>query len=161
MKSSAVLSLIFYLLAAVYETGYAQQQQQQVEINREMIEAILNTVSPGCRSEMEAAIESQTEVSQDCKVEIQQAVQTLSGGFNRQQSQQQDDGDAPSQPGNSNPPRNGIHPGYWIAAFVIALFGGVAAYVMHVNKLLAEKAPPKAPKKLSKKKLEKERRKQN
>jgi hypothetical protein len=99
---------------------------------------------------MEAAIESQSDVSEECKVEIQQAVQIISG-YNRREEQGQEDQQPNTPP--PPPPRDGIHPGYWIAAFVVALVGGVTAYVMHVNKLLEEAFPPKPSKKLSKKKV--------
>jgi hypothetical protein len=106
-------------------------------------------VSVNCRSEMEAAIESQTDVSPECKVEIQQAVQVLSGFNNDNQEEEEQ----PSETVATPPPRSGIHPGFWIAAFVVALVGGVTAYVVHVNKLLQEAFPPKPVKKLSKKKV--------
>lgn len=120
--------------------------------SREAIEAILNLVSPSCKSEMEAAIESQTDVTSECKVEIQQAVQIISG-YNRREEQEQGQGEQQPSTPPPPPPRDGIHPGYWIAAFVVVLVGGVTAYVIHVNKLLEEAFPPKPVKKLSKKKV--------
>ena len=124
-------------------------------MSREAIEAILNLVSPSCRSEMELAIETQSDVSQECRVEIQQAVQVISGYA---QQREQGDDELEGEESNSEtvaptPPRNGIHPGFWIAAFVVALIGGVSAYVIHVNKLLEEAFPAKPAKKLSKKKV--------
>jgi hypothetical protein len=103
---------------------------------------------------MEAAIESQTDVSPECKVEIQQAVQVISGFNNQNQGEEEQEEDQqPSDTVATPPPRTGIHPGFWIAAFVVALVGGVTAYVVHVNKLLQEAFPPKPVKKLSKKKV--------
>ncbi len=142
--------------------------EERERVNREMIEAILNLVSPACRSEMEAAIESQTDVTQECKIEIQQAVQLISGyGRDDEERDGERDGErdeeseGTKQSDSVTPSRSGIHPGYWIAAFVVALIGGVSAYVIHVNKLLEEAFPAKQPKKLSKKKLEKARMKGN
>lgn len=120
---------------------------------REMIEAILNMVSPSCRSEMEAAIEEQSDVSNECKIEIQKAVQIISGYNQNQQMQEGEEDQQPSAATNTPPPKNGIHPGYWIALFVVVLVGGVTAYVLHVNKLLEEAFPRKPAKKLSKKKV--------
>lgn len=110
-------------------------------------------VSPSCRSEMEAAIEEQSDVSNECKLEIQKAVQVISGYNQNQQMQEDEEDQSASATKNTPPPRNGIHPGYWIALFVVVLVGGVTAYVIHVNKLLEEAFPPKPAKKLSKKKV--------
>lgn len=135
-------------------------EQQQQQINREAIEAILNLVSPACRSEMEIAIESQTDVSQDCRIEIQKAVQTISGyqqQYNQEYSNDQQDEttDETTQSDENTKVVNKpfIHPGFWIGAFVLVLIGGATAYIVHVNKLLKDAFPEKPQKKLSKKKV--------
>ena len=72
MKVLFILAISICITLAVFAQDAEAGQQQ--EINRETIEAIMNNVSPGCRNEMESAIQSQTEVTPDCKFEIQQAV---------------------------------------------------------------------------------------
>ena len=50
---------------------------QRVELDRDSIEGIMQTVSGSCRSEIEAAMESKTDITDDCQGEIQAAIQTL------------------------------------------------------------------------------------
>jgi hypothetical protein len=64
-----------------------------------------------------------------------------------------DEQDGTASQNEAPPPPGGIHPGVWIGLFVVALFGGVAAYASYVNGILAEAYPEKAPKKLSRKKV--------
>ena len=74
MKLFLAICVLFFHCAVLGQEESVEADAQQQQINREMIETLLQVVSPGCRSEMESAIQSQTEVSPDCKFEIQQAV---------------------------------------------------------------------------------------
>ena len=159
MKFLRFLTMISSFFLSSLSQDPPEQQQQQ--INREAIEAILNLVSPPCRSEMEIAIETQSDVSLDCREEIQKAVQIISGYQQQHQQQQQQDnygneGDSQSTESSDTTkvtPKHTIHPGFWIAGFVLVLIGGATAYIIHVNKLLQEAFPEKSHKKLSKKKV--------
>mmetsp|Transcript_23642 Transcript_23642/g.47713 ORF Transcript_23642/g.47713 Transcript_23642/m.47713 type:complete len:211 (-) Transcript_23642:3-635(-) len=166
-----------------------EQPQQTLTLTREYIDSLLQVLTPACRMEMEGALASQTEVSHECKMEIQQVMQRF-----------QSDPDAPKLPdqqqmpptdadGNVIPPTSGkaaraakraaaaaaeagtsagtggeVKPGTSplvpIFLFVLALFGMGAALVMYVN---AERKKAGTsfvrPKKLSKKKEEKMRQK--
>ena len=51
--------------------------QQDQTLSRETIDAILQILSPQCREETEAAIHSQTEISTNCKYEIQSVIPNL------------------------------------------------------------------------------------
>jgi hypothetical protein len=125
---------------------------------RETIEAILNIVSPGCRSEMEAALETQSQVSDDCKYEIQRALRKVTGASNDFNEPEEMD----QPPASKEPPkREGIHPGVWIAVVLLLFFGAAAAYVVYANQILKEAFPEKPEKKLSRQKLEKLKRKGN
>eukprot|EP01006_Ploeotia_vitrea_P048726 TRINITY_DN67268_c4_g1_i1.p1 TRINITY_DN67268_c4_g1~~TRINITY_DN67268_c4_g1_i1.p1 ORF type:complete len:126 (-),score=17.40 TRINITY_DN67268_c4_g1_i1:508-885(-) len=53
------------------------EEQPRVELDREAIEGIMRTVSPGCRSEIESAMETKSDVSTECQTEIQEAIQSL------------------------------------------------------------------------------------
>jgi hypothetical protein len=53
------------------------QQQRDQTLTRETVDAILQILSPNCRAEMEAALDSQTEISMNCKFEIQNAIPQL------------------------------------------------------------------------------------
>ena len=142
-----------------FEEEDSNRQEQQVTLNRETVDMLLQTLGPNCRVELEKMLESQSgDVSIDCKIEIQNTLQKISG-FNReameqQQQQQQEQSSrgkkkqsaAPSEPG-------GVHPAIYIFGFVI--IAGISlvafAYNMSSKTKIAEK------KKLSKKKLEKQR----
>mmetsp|Transcript_24471 Transcript_24471/g.40784 ORF Transcript_24471/g.40784 Transcript_24471/m.40784 type:complete len:81 (+) Transcript_24471:3-245(+) len=67
-----------------------QQQQQQITLTREYVDALMQVISPTCSEELEAALTAQQEISQECRVEIQQGMQTL-----------QDDPNAPPLPDQS------------------------------------------------------------
>lgn len=54
-----------------------QGEPQRVELDVESIYGIMQTVSGSCRSEIEAAMESKTDITDDCQGEIQAAIQTL------------------------------------------------------------------------------------
>ena len=51
--------------------------QQDQTLSRETIDAILQILSPQCRKETEAAVHSQTEISTNCKYEIQGVIPDL------------------------------------------------------------------------------------
>lgn len=156
MRLLALFAFAGTFLVSILSQEQSEQQTQQ--INREAIEAILSLVSPACRSEMEAAMESQTDVSQECRSEIQKAVHIISGYQQRQgqefQGEEGEESEETENAAETKPvPKHAIHPGIWIAAFVVLLIGGASAYVMHVSKLLQEAFPEKPQKKLSKKKV--------
>jgi len=115
---------------------------------------LLQTLGPNCRVELEQMLESQSsDVSIDCKIEIQNTLQKISG-FNREAMDEQQQ-EQKSSRGRKKAPieRGGIHPAIYIFGFVI--IAGISlvafAYNMSSKTKIAEK------KKLSKKKLEKQR----
>ena len=110
--------------------------------SRETIEEILSVVSPGCQNEVATAMEQQTDISDECKKEVQAVLMSMHG-----------QPDAPAAEEVATKPRDGIHPGVWIAVFVAVLFGSVGAYVNYANKIIKEAYPEKPQKKLSKKKV--------
>ena len=61
----------------IHLTVQQNNQQQDQTLTRETVDAILQTLTPNCRTEMEAALDSQTEISMDCKYEIQRAIPQL------------------------------------------------------------------------------------
>ena len=116
----------------------------------------MRAVSPGCRSEIESALSAQSDVSDDCKQEIQTVLQSFAA--NMQKTQQH--GEIPKEPPRDgtaekqqqNMKTSAIHPGIWVLLFVIVFFSAVGIYVMYVNKILTSAFPEKR-KKLSKKKV--------
>ena len=46
-------------------------------LTRETVDAILRVLSPSCLSEMEAALDSQSEISMECRFEIQSSIPHL------------------------------------------------------------------------------------
>lgn len=164
LKAMNMIALLFAILVS----GYAFVQGQdppnvpQLLLTRENVEAILETLSrrnPACQAEMEAALGSQTEVSGDCKIEIQTVLVEL---------------DIPIVPpteaelrANANIPRADfrtkkaapagiLSPFYLLGGFLVVLFGSIVGYIVFVNSSRGD-ALTKPSKKLSKKKEEKMR----
>ena len=134
-----------YLLMGLSNAQPEAEGQQQVTLDREMIDAIAARASPVCRSELEAALEHQADISTDCKEEIHSILLTLSDKFAKA-SDGADDGEAAAPPPTGNA-------GIWITLFVVAMVGLVSAYVYYVNSALAESGSDKKKKPLSKKKV--------
>ena len=119
---------------------------------------LLQTLGPNCRVELEQMLESQrTDVSIDCKIEIQNTLQKISG-FNReameqQQQEQQQQSSRGKRRQTAPPTEGGIHPSVYIFGFVIIAGISLVAFAYSRSSTLkyAEK------KKLSRKKLEKQR----
>ena len=57
----------------------AQDEQQEQGLNRETVEHLLKVVSPSCRDEMQDALSEQTELTLECKEEIQSALRERNG----------------------------------------------------------------------------------
>ncbi len=115
---------------------------------RDTIDAIAAKASPICRSELEAALEQQAEISDGCKMEIQQILMSMSDRFTTTGYEGKQEA-PPSAP--VEPPL--VHPAIIVAVIVGLFFVAVAFYVMYVNRLLEEKFPDKSKKELSKKKV--------
>lgn len=63
--------------AAAEAQAAPPSDEPRVELDQEAIEAIMRNVSPGCRSEIESAMETKTDVSAECQEEIQGSIQSL------------------------------------------------------------------------------------
>jgi len=136
-----------------------------VTLNRETVDAILQTLSPDCRVEFEQVIESQgnADISMECKIEIQNTLQQM-GGLNREameeQQQQQQQQQQEQQQFNRGKRKQkaksegGIHPLVYIFGFIVLVIiaFGFAAYRVSTKEKGIELR-----KKLSKKKLEKQK----
>jgi len=81
MKNIAYLLFVTLLVAVIAQEGAPEDppadEQPRVELDQEAIEAIMQNVSPGCRSEIEGAMETKTDVTSECQEEIQGAIQSL------------------------------------------------------------------------------------
>jgi len=171
----SVSLLIGLLLLGISGFAAVQQKQQQgggATLTRESVEKLLEVLSFECRSEMESALAQQSEISMNCKLEIQQAIQEYSIPIQQapqestaELTEEDDDlSDESEQKVNKESVQNdaklkvkkegGISPIYSIIAFVIVFFGGIAAYVAVVIQTKGT-LPAVKPKKLSKKKEEK------
>jgi len=115
---------------------------------RETIDAILRVVTPSCRAEVESALESQSDISDECKLEIQAVLQSFS-----QTDPQNPENVNREPPKKSVPKEHLIDPKIGVAIFVGLLITGVGGYVVYVNQLLQKYYPQKKEKKLSKKKV--------
>lgn len=159
--SMKFLFLVVVLVAIALSNGQ-QPEQQTVQLTREMVEALLQVLSPPCKMEMEAALGSQGEISDDCKYEIQRSMASFqNNGFDAPVDPVDHNGadesfDAPkpkkAAPGAATPPA--VSPVVYIVGFVVAFFAVIAGFVVYVNKQRANVEHVK-PKKLSKKKVRK------
>ena len=136
-----------------------------VTLNRETVDAILQTLSPDCRVEFEQVIESQgnADISMECKIEIQNTLQQM-GGLNREameeQQQQQQQQQQEQQQFNRGKRKQkaksegGIHPLVYIFGFLVLVIIGICLVVYRVS---TKEKGNELRKKLSKKKLEKQK----
>ncbi len=124
---------------------------------RETIDAILRAISPNCRSEMESALQSQSDISDACKQEIQAFLRNYANPPPMMEEEQYDQDipydSMPKSKSRSPPPQRLVHPGLYIAGFLLVFFISLAAYIVYVNKELSSAFGDKKPKKLSKKKV--------
>eukprot|EP01039_Chlorochromonas_danica_P010538 gene10537-11675_t len=173
-----VIFLCIFALATLHGV-YSQEgeaPQQQVTLTREKLEQLLQIMNPTCRTELENALASQGHISEDCRLEIQNAFMTLGIELDKadetssgrpqqsQQQQQQRQQQQQASAGGVNPEeidleqsRNTTVPLIAIVGFVVLLFGGAGAYVVYRNSQIDPNVVSKKPKKLSKKKEEKQR----
>ena len=152
-----VLLVVLMALSASLAQQSEDEQQRTVQLTREMVEALLQVLSPTCRVEMEGALGSQSEISDECKFEIQRTLATF-----QQNGQQQDIPEVENEPASSRSkpkqqtvkevPASGVSPVVYITGFVIAFFAGIAGLVVYINKKRGDTGPKKV-KKLSKKKV--------
>lgn len=136
-------------------------QEQQVTLNRETVDALLYTLSSTCRVELEEMIESQGagDMSMECKMEIQNTLQM--GGLSREDMEQQQEQQQQEQQQQSNRNKRkqssegGIHPLIYIFGFLIFAIGGIAFSIYNISNKQQQSVELK--RKLSRKKLEKQR----
>ena len=155
--SGRYLIIIFAVFAIVALARQAQQQPQQVALTREIVEGLLQVLTPNCRNELEAAIEAQQgiDLSDECKYEIQMNLQEMGQGQGASQASPLQDGyeDEEVQPGSTtapkDPPKPLVNPLVGIFLFVVALVGAVVFAVFHINGQVGDFKP----KKISKKKV--------
>mmetsp|Transcript_18091 Transcript_18091/g.18152 ORF Transcript_18091/g.18152 Transcript_18091/m.18152 type:complete len:163 (-) Transcript_18091:127-615(-) len=154
LRAISTSLLVLISLLALRGSSSQQQEQAQQQLNKETIDAILRSVSPGCRSEMESALASQSDISEDCRMEIQAVLQS----FQRPQDGVPEDSPQESSSSSKSTPKlpPSVHPGIYVAVFMAIFFTMIAIYIMYVNKLKSS-FPQKQPKKLSKRKVEKMR----
>lgn len=142
------------VLLLVMSASIAAQDppQQQVSLTRESVEQLLQVLSPTCRSEMEGALAAQTDISDACKYEIQNAL--INFGVAAPSSGQGEDQSLPqNQPPRAAQATSSANPVIYIIGFVVLLIAIAVALVVQRSKYLSEKAVFVKPKKLSKKKV--------
>lgn len=135
-------------------------QEQQVTLNRETVDALLYTLSSTCRVELEEMIESQGagDMSMECKMEIQNTLQMGREDMEQQQEQQQQEqqqSNRNKRKQSSTPSEGGIHPLIHIFGFLIFAIGGIAFSIYNISNKQQQSVELK--RKLSRKKLEKQR----
>lgn len=157
-----LIPLLIIALSVCFVTAQqneAEQQQHTVQLTREMVDALLQVLSPTCRVEMEGALGSQMEISDECKYEIQRTLAAFQtnggqgvGAVDQEepaQDQQQPRREAPSTKPSTN---GGVSPAVYVFGFVGVAVALVAGLVVYVNKQ-RQGLPAVKPKKLSKKKV--------
>lgn len=133
------------------------------------MDGLLQVLSPPCKSEMEAALGSQVEISDECKYEIQSTLASMQNPGSQvpqeeaqQQQQTQQQEKAPKQPrakrqrsapSPNTTPTASSSPILYIVAFVVVFFSIIGAAVVYINKQKEGLPAPKPTKKLSKKKV--------
>lgn len=160
----------------------SEEQAQQVTLTREAIERLLQSLSSSCRQEVESALAVRGDVSDPCKMEIQEVLRHMNPadlglppqGAGEGEGLGADPGyeDGLNEPdpfaGPSRPrrqPTAGANQGWMspvvaIIIFVVIFFGASAGYVLYYNRTYGDVSAAAAkPKKLSKKKEEKLRQK--
>ena len=150
------LFLLLACFAIISLARKAQQQPQQVALTREIVEGLLQVLTPTCRNELEAAIEAQqgTDLSDECKYEIQMNLQEMnpnSGAPSPLEDGYEDDYQQPNEASSesNDPPKHIINPVVGIFLFVGALLGAIAFAVFYINSQVGDFKP----KKISKKKV--------
>jgi hypothetical protein len=162
--------LVWFGITILVISQAQNQQQSSTTLTKNNVDALLEVLSATCRLEMEAALNTQAEITIECKEEIQEALISLniplgSGDqqqqqeLQQQQQQQQQQQNQQQQNGPQGRKRNkqapsffGISPIYSIALFVVLFISAIAGLVAYVNSQRASVAPKKV-KKLSKKKV--------
>lgn len=161
--------IVLVVVAALCLSGFraqeAEEEPQQVTLNREKLEQLLSLMSPACRVEMESALTAQTQMSNECREEVQVAFGKLGvdlqAAANAGRAGLQDSDDSQSQDNTRRSERRTQQEDtatkgdstatiLAIVGFVVALLGGAAGYVFYVSSQL--EGGKKPPKKLSKKK---------
>lgn len=90
----------------------------------------MSRASPTCRTSLEMAMQSGSDVSDECKLEFQEITMDMRREFES----------GKKSPEKETPkPESLIHPALVVAIFVGAAFAGVAGYVVHVNSQLVER----------------------
>ena len=149
------LPVIVLVLGVSLCLTLAQQgDERTVELTREMVDALLQVLSPPCRVEMEGALASQMEISDECKFEIQRTLASFQSGQN---VETQEDFSNPTQAQDSAMPAAAVQssvgsPVIAIVVFIVVAIAAVAGCVVYVNSQRGDKSVLK-PKKLSKKKV--------
>mmetsp|Transcript_12322 Transcript_12322/g.18482 ORF Transcript_12322/g.18482 Transcript_12322/m.18482 type:complete len:179 (+) Transcript_12322:33-569(+) len=169
MSASLLVILAFVMMCYLNGQQFEQNQQQQqsTTLTRENVESLLTVLSDACRAEMEAALNTQSDISVDCKEEIQAALVSLNIPLGQQPPQnQQEEFQQPRKEkqdkklgGDSGPASAPvIAPIYSVLGFVLVFFGGIAGLVFYVSTQRSSYFSKKT-KKISKKKEEKLRQK--
>lgn len=133
-----------------------------IQLSRESLEALLQNISPACRQEMEGALSNRGEVSDECKLEIQQGLQSMNigppqgkgpSGRRRNEEEEEEDQLGGSSRESKHSLLRGVNPIVAIGVFVVILFAAVTGYVVYFNTSVVSHMISRKPKKLSKKKV--------
>jgi hypothetical protein len=151
------LLAIFVVLGLFQSILFAQQDQQHtIQLSKETVENLLHVLTPGCSSELESALQYQTEVSYDCKDEIQLSLQTMkdqNSDFTTDEPNARDNAKSQEKLKISATTKPLINPLYSIIGFVLLSIVGISIFVITINKQRDPESKSKKPKKLSKKKV--------
>ena len=159
IKNNNKVFILFIIFEGLYDNNIINYI---VSLNRETVDALLQTLSPTCRVEFEQIIESQggVDISMECKIEIQNTLQQM-GGLNMEQQQQQQQQQQQEQEQfdrrkkkQTVPSKDGIHPLIYIFGFLIL---AVIAFTVAVFNVSSKQKGAEIRKKISKKKLEKQK----
>lgn len=144
-----------------YAQGGPEQQQQSTALTRENVEALLRVLSDACRAEMESALNTQSDITVNCKEEIQEALMRLNIPLGQQPPPQEQtsntgkqkrrDAEKAAEDAAANNANN-ISPIYSIIGFIVIFFGAISSFVVYVSKQRGDYITKK-PKKISKKKV--------
>lgn len=136
------------------------QSQQTLTLTRESLEALLQMLSPTCRTEMEGAIGNNGDISNECRRDIQEGLVSLN--IAPSPNGREPPRDASSERRREEKPRrteavppsedSGRQAVFAIVGLVVLFFGIAVAYVIYYNKAHGT-GESKKPKKLSKKKV--------
>ncbi|RYG66138.1 hypothetical protein EON64_10445 [archaeon] len=166
-----MLVAVAALCLSVVHAQEGEEEPQQVTLNREKLEQLMSFMSPACRVEMESALTAQTQMSNECREEVQVAFKKLgvdlqaaaNGGREgspaepaAEDSQPQENSrrsERRAQQGDAGSKGDSTSTILAIVGFVTALLGGAAAYVFYVSSQQDASSAAKKPKKLSKRKV--------